>query len=289
MSTPTDSEMTASNSMVSTAFVQALKRLLRPLIRLLLHKQVSYPYLCTLLKELYVDVAAHDFPLSGKKQTDSRLSLITGVHRKDVRRLLSEEAPSDTIPASVSFGSRLITRWNSDPEFLDGQHKPKPLPRLPQPDGSASFEKLVSTESKDIRARAVVDEWLRLGIIEIDQNDRITLCAGGFVPSQGEEEKLYFFGRNVRDHMETAVHNVLNQQPPLLERSVFASGLSSEQIAELAGLSEELSMEVLRKLHQRAQELKAQATPSPAASGRITLGVYFYADKLPHEGEPPHA
>lgn len=277
-----------SSTEASPALVDALKRLLRPLVRLLLSKQITYPYLSSLLKLIFIDVAANDFPLSDKRQTDSRLSLLTGVHRKDVRRLLRETTDQASIPATISLGSRLVARWNAEADYLDQDSKPRPLPRLAQPDGSPSFEHLVSQESKDIRPRAVLDEWLRLGIVSIDENDRVTLNSGGFVPSSGSEEKLYFFGRNVRDHLETAVHNVLEQQPPMLERSVFCDGLSDQAIAELSRMSEEMGMEMLRTLNQKARALK-EAETTDQASRRMSLGVYFFAGESATHQEMNHA
>ena len=59
-----------------------LQRMLRPLVRLLVSQQISYPLLSRLLKRLYVEVASTDFALSGKRVTVSRLSLLTGIHRR---------------------------------------------------------------------------------------------------------------------------------------------------------------------------------------------------------------
>lgn len=271
-----NTENTPTSISGNTALVEAIQRLLRPLIRLLLAKQITYTYLTSLLKPLFVDVAATEFQLEGKQQTDSRLSLLTGVHRKDIRRLLDEKNIDLTPPANVSLGARLVARWNGESDYLNEQALPIPLPRLLQSDGSPSFERLVIEESKDIRARAVLDEWLRLGLVEIDANDFVHLRTGAFVPEQGLEEKLYYLGRNVRDHIESAVHNVLDEKPPFLDRSVYSDGLSSEAIEELAQMAESMSMNVLRAINKRAQELKK--TSSGEQKNRITLGVYFYTD-----------
>ena len=79
-----------------------LTRLLRPLVRLLIRAGVTFPALSDLLRELYVNVAEHDFALADKEQTDSRISLLTGIHRKEVRRLRGAGAPVRSVPSSVS-------------------------------------------------------------------------------------------------------------------------------------------------------------------------------------------
>lgn len=273
----------------SPVLVRALKQVLRPLVRLLLAKGVTYPYLSNLLKTLYVDVAAHDFPLEGKRQTDSRLSLLTGVHRKDVRRLMSQPREHALPPANISLGARLVARWCGEAGYLDEAGRPKPLARLPAADGGPSFERLVADESKDIRARAVLDEWLRLGLAEVDAEDRVCLRTSAFVPEKGLDEKLFYFGRNLHDHLAAASHNVLGQQPPFLERGVYSGGLNQAAVEELAKLAEQMGMDTLRALNRRAGELRASsATDGP--NRRMHFGIYFYSEPTPEDnGEPGHA
>ena len=79
--------MSHNISAKQTLIAAAVKRVLRPIIKLMLANQLTYTFAIDLLKTLYVEIAEHDFALDGKPQTDSRISLISGVHRKDVRRL----------------------------------------------------------------------------------------------------------------------------------------------------------------------------------------------------------
>ena len=68
--------------------IEALRRLLRPLVRALVHQQVQYPQLASLLKSLYIDVARSEFSLGGgKAMTLSRLSVLTGIHPREAKRL----------------------------------------------------------------------------------------------------------------------------------------------------------------------------------------------------------
>ena len=69
------------------ALVKALRQALRPLLHVMLARGITLPYLAELIKSLLVEVAERDFQLDGKPVTDSRISLLSGVHRKDVNRL----------------------------------------------------------------------------------------------------------------------------------------------------------------------------------------------------------
>lgn len=266
------------------ALVQALRRLLRPLVRLLLRHQATYPFLASLLKSVYVEIAEREFGIHGKAQTTSRVSLLTGIHRKDVKRLRETPVDLDAPPGNVSLGAQLVLRWTASPEYLDGVGHPRPLPRLAAEGDAPSFESLVASVSKDIRARAVLDEWLRLGVARLDERDRVVLVVEAFVPESGFDEKSYFLGRNVHDHLAAAVHNLSGDVPPLLERSVYYAGLSPESVDELAELGERVGMEALQTVNRRALVLQERDADRPDGDQRMNLGVYFFREAGDSEG-----
>src|SRR5579863_454829 len=167
------------------ALVRAVKRLLRPLVRLLLSNGVQYPFLAEMLKSLFVEIATREFQVEGRTQTQSRVSLLTGVHRKDVKRLWSVRQEGDGMPAAVSLGVQIAGLWLSDPDFLDAQGHPLHLPRLASKGGAQSFESLVGRVSKDIHSRSILDEWLRLGVAVVDDDGLVHLKADAFVPEKG--------------------------------------------------------------------------------------------------------
>ncbi len=167
------------------ALIAALRRMLRPLVRLMISKGVTLPTLTTILKETFVSVAEDDFPVKGKRQTDSRINLLTGVHRKDVKRLRAETPAEREMPQAVGLGAQIVSRWVSDPLTTDSENRPIPLPRQDKSGSSLSFYGLVEGISKDVRPRAVLDEWLRLGVASMDDKDRVVLNRQAFVPEKG--------------------------------------------------------------------------------------------------------
>ncbi|MEZ5538147.1 MAG: DUF6502 family protein [Thiolinea sp.] len=264
----------------SQALQQAAFKILRALVRFLLRQQVTYPSLCQWLKSIYVEVAEKEFPVEGKPQTDSRITLLTGVHRKDVRRLRQIEDTPENIPEALSLGAALVATWAGDPEFQDENGKPKPLARLSKDDGGASFEKLVSSVSKDIRPRSVLDEWLRLGICRLDDDGQVWLNSDAFVPEKGLEEKLYYLGRNVQDHIATCSYNINNPDKPFIERSAYYDELTQADVDILADYAREVGMEALLKLNQKALLLQRASEGKADAVHRMNFGVYFYEEKM---------
>ncbi|MGY8991490.1 MAG: DUF6502 family protein, partial [Rhodospirillales bacterium] len=144
-----------------SAIIKAINRLFRPLVRLLITYGVTYPSVISLLKRIYVEEAEQSFQVERKRQTDSRISLITGVHRKDVKRLRGSNSEVGQVPLPISISAQMVATWIGDPAYMDETDKPLPLPRLKPKDGSSSFEGLVESVSKDVRPRTVLDEWTR--------------------------------------------------------------------------------------------------------------------------------
>lgn len=252
----------------ATGVQGALNRALRPLVRLAIKCGVTFPTFVDLLRQLYVNVAEHEFALPDKQQTDSRVSLLTGVHRKEVSRLRGAGAPVRVVPDSVSRTSAIVARWLADPSFVDAKGIPLPLPRA----GEASFASLVESVTRDLRPRAVLDDWLDRKLVEIDENDRIVLMEGAMVPRGDGEVRLYYFARNLGDHAAAAVQNILADDPPFLERAVHYDGLSEQLAKSLEAYSRKLAIETLLHLNKHAN----QAIQSdPGGTSRWNCGIYI--------------
>ncbi len=271
----------------SGALLIALRRILRPLVRLLITRAIPYTNAADILRWVYVDVASREFEIEGKPQTDSRVSLLTGVHRREVKRLRRFDAPAFRAPKSATLGSQLITRWTSDPIYLDASGSPVPLAYMEADEKAVSFERLVRSVSTDIRPRVVLDEWIRLGIVHVDERETVHLDTDAFIPKRGDEEMAYYFGHNLHDHVAAAAHNMTGASPALLERSVHYNNLGPEAVEELERLAGEQGMKGLRAVDQRAAELQRQDSGGDLASRRINFGVYFYTEDTAEPGDGP--
>lgn len=273
-----------SNPDISPVLVKAMQRVLRPLVRLMLSSGITFPYIAELLKSVFVEVADKEFKLGEAASTDSRISLLTGVHRKDVKRLRNQNSDVETpMPEIISVGTQLVATWLGQAPFVDAEGRPRALPRLSSADGELSFERLVSSRSKDIRARVVLDEWLRLGIVSLDEQDRVVLSTEAFIPKEGLEEKLYFFAHNLHDHAAAATHNLVSEGAPWLERSVAYDALSPASIEALNSQAQQLSANMLKTLNQSAMRLEARDAQDVAPRQRFTYGLYFYSEPVSGE------
>ncbi|MDJ0390593.1 DUF6502 family protein [Roseomonas sp. E05] len=264
--------------------LRPVARLLRPLVWLLIRSGVTFPILAELLRTLYVQLAAEFLEREGVR-SDSRISLLTGVHRKEIRRLREQGETRTEVPAVVTVTSQAIARWVGLPQYTDASGQPRPLPRT-APAGIPSFEALVASVTTDVRPRAVLDDWLSQGLVLLDAEGQVVLKQAAFLPRPGSEEQLYYFTRNLRDHLAAASANIANPQPPYLERGLHYDRLPPELAARLEAQWRAAAQQMLIELNRQAlASLEASGEAPPGSqTRRVHLGVYLYA-----EDEPPAA
>ncbi|MCK8783793.1 DUF6502 family protein [Roseomonas sp. NAR14] len=269
--------------------LRPLARLLRPLVRVLIRTGVTFPVLADLLRALYVEVATREM-LSGQgARTDSRVSLLTGVHRKEIRRLREQPAVSEAPPAAVTLGSQIVARWLGTPAYA-AEGRPRPLPRS----GDASFETLVESVTTDLRARAVLDDWLDQGIVSLDGSGLVVLNESAFIPRPGREAQLFYFSRNLHDHIAAAGANILAAgAAPFLDRTVHYDRLSPDSAARLEAAGREAAQRLLLDINRLALAIveadeaaggpgrTAPGEAAPAPTRRVNLGVFLYVEDEP--------
>ena len=271
-----------SDSPLRSALLSAIHRVLSPIVRVMLAHEITLPMAIELLKRVFVEVAERDFRLDNKASTDSRISLITGVHRKDVKRLRELPDVEANLPPKISLSAQVVATWITGAQWLDENGQPRPLPRLARGAGEASFEALVASISQDIRPRSVLDEWLRLGVVMINEADQVVLLSNAFVPKEGVEEKLAYYGHNLGDHAAAAADNVLTSTSPWFERSVHHNSLTEAQVEKLRVRAAKLGMQTLTQLHTLAAQPvdsneQSPTSPDNGPKKRFTCGVYFYS------------
>lgn len=254
--------------------------MLRPLVRLLIQCGIGFPALADLLRGLYVDVARRDLVAEPLARTDSRISLMTGVHRKEIRRQRTLETPEE--PQAVSVSSQVIGRWLGMPGLVGPDGAPLPLPRL---GASPSFEALVTAVTTDIRPRALLDTWLDQGLATLDADDRVVLRQTAFLPQADTESRLFYFGRNLADHLAAAGQNLVSgDAPPFLDRSVHYDGLSEAAAAAIEAVARRISNDALLEVNRAALAIADADDAAAAASGgagavrphRVNFGVFVF-------------
>lgn len=159
-SAPTDTTRAAGLS--------ACRTLLRPIASLLLKCGLTWRDFAEVSKSVFVAIAGAEYGLRGRPTNLSRVSILTGIHRKEVARLRELEASTTAgEPGKTTDATRVLSGWHQDAEFLDGQGLPLVLAETG--DG-ASFERLCRRYGGDVPASTMRKELKRVGAIAEEGN-----------------------------------------------------------------------------------------------------------------------
>ena len=264
----------------------AVARILKPLIRMLLRSGVSYGTFADIAKRQYIEVALNEFSIEGRKQSVSRVSVITGLTRKEVRRLIGlDQAQEDQISDRYNRAARVVAGWRRDKDFLDQQGNPMDLFIS---GGAKSFQGLVRRYSGDIPYRAVLDELDAAGSVERLDEDRVRLIHRAYLPKADESMKLHILGVDTALLIDTIDHNLnMKHQPPRFQRKVLYDNLPTEALPEFRRLSSKAGQALLEKLDKWLSGHDRDVNPKAPGTGRNTVGVgiYYFEEQRDREQE----
>lgn len=255
------------------ALAQAISKLLRPIVRMLLRNSMPFATFEALAKRAYVEVALEEFAIAGKKPTISRASVLSGLTRKEVQRLVATAAPGDgDEPEFHNRATRVLTAWAREPRYRGADAKPRRL----EVDGKVSFADLVRRHSGDMPARAVMDELLRVGAIRRAPGGQLALVQRAYVPAQGQLEKLAMLGTDVADLIETIDHNVEHgADDARFQRKVLYRDMPAAAIPAFRKVSAAKAQALLEQMD--GWLARRAAAPEAAADlprARIGLGIF---------------
>jgi hypothetical protein len=259
----------------------AVLRLLRPLVRILLRNGVSYSTFSDFVKWVYVDVASKEFGIEGRKQSTSRVSVITGLSRKEVMRVRKLPKPDDSASTErYNRAARVIAAWRRDRNFLDAEGRPAPLPMA---GADVSFSELVKRFSGDVPVRATLDELIRVGAVERLEDGSVSLLTRTYIPERSDADKLHILGTDVAHLMSTFDHN-LKSDPigPFFQRKVAYDNLPDEVLPGFRKHSAKKAQTLLESLDRWLAQRDRDVTPTVKGSGRNNAGIGIYYFEEPY-------
>jgi len=269
---------------ISQVLCAAVIRILRPLVVILLRHGVSYGTFSELTKRVYVDVAFQEFGITGRKQSTSRVSIITGLSRKEVMRVRKLPRPIDREGAErYNRATRVISAWRQEGDFLDKNGEPGALPLS---GGPATFSGLVRRFSGDIPARAMLDELKRVGAVEETEDGRIRLLARAHIPKGSEADKIHILGTDVGHLISTIDHNLPPQvQEPFFQRKVTYDNLPDQVLPKFRKLTVRKAQALLEKMATWLAGHDRDTNPAVPGTGRNRAGVGIYYFEAPYSEE----
>lgn len=267
----------------------AISKLLHPLVRILLRNGVPYAVFSDLAKLAYVRVAGKEFDIPKKKQTISRISVITGLSRREVGRVKNLGIHQDAeAKKKANRAARVIGGWIQDGHFLDSKGTPKVLPV----DGpGATFSELVKKFSGNIPVRAILDELLRIGAVEQLADNRLRLRVRAYLPWKDQAGMLKIMGTDVKDLIRTIDHNLRastsKDKVRYFQRKVFYDNLPSEALPVLRLHTQTKAQNLLEGINKLFSRHDRDSNPSVKGTGRLRagIGIYYFEEDFEDGGD----
>ena len=261
----------------------ACQYFMRPIARLLLRMGIGYKEFAEAAKVAFVDVASSDYGLRGRQTNISRVAVMTGLTRKEVRKLRNLIAGQEI---SEAFKSRLgpcsvVTHfWHHDPDYQDHAGNPRSL----SIEGEfPSFATLVRKYGGDIPSGAMLKELLRTGVAEMDGEDHLRAKTEFVIPRGVDADKFVSVSYSLSNLAYTLAHNVTveNAGNPLFERFLWTDRLDPERQIEFEKIASSKAKDLLRSLDKWVSE-RELPEPNPNAelvserTKNVGLGIYLF-------------
>ncbi|MEG1707398.1 MAG: hypothetical protein RR285_01680 [Acinetobacter sp.] len=239
------------------------------LIDWLVKSGIGYSEFTTAIKVLFYNAALKELDLIKQKKTDSSISLLAGLNRRDIRIFCQtygeyKHVNLFNLQLPISVPTRVVSMWIKKklPQqiFFHGEEN--------------SFESLVKQISSEKHPKSILLELKRLGIV-IEEEDKIILQNSSFTPNPQVDESKQLFTQNISDHLSAGIGN-LTKNTNFLEQAIFADELSQESVERLNQLSVDLWNLMSKAIVSAAIDYCKNDENNVEANKRFRLGVYQY-------------
>ena len=272
-------ESTIMSNPVEKTLNAALRKILRPIAKILLRNGIAYGSFSEVARRVFVEVAFEDFTIPRKKQTVSRVSALTGLTRKEVSRIRDTE-PDDDSEASQRYNRaiRVISGWQNDPKYSDESGNTL---TLSIDSNEPSFASLVRAYSGDIPTKAMLNVLVSSGSVEQNDDKTVSLVKSAYIPSGDPADKINILGTDVQELIATIDHNLTS--PPedrRFQRKVSYSDIPVEYVQEFRGLVNLKAQALLEEFNKLLYNEKVNTNyPTSNEKGKyVSVGIYFNED-----------
>lgn len=264
---------------IKQAIASASQHLLRPLVRLLLRNGIAFDDFAEVARGVYAQVARDEFTPEGKRPTDSRVAILTGLTRKEVRRLRDESNAPGALPewGGAHRATRVLSGWFQDPDFTDQHGEPRELDAKDENNG---FPALVRRYSGDMPISAMLAELERVKAVEHVNDNKIRLLNRSYIPDHGDPEGVRMLGTAVHDLLATLEHNLTRDpgERPYFQRVAFNTRVDAKMVPLFRRITNEQGKQFLESLDDW---LSAHEVPEQRSGehNRVGVGVYLFQDE----------
>lgn len=261
--------------------LELLGTVLEPVIRLMLRVGVTWKEFSELAKERFVEVATADFGIRGRPTNISRVAILTGLDRREVRKLRDAHGRAP-VKGYQSKASQLLSAWHHDEDFLDEHGHAAALPIEGE---NPSFADLMQRYAPALPLVAMIKELRNAEAIEELPDGRLRPLSRNYVPKGLSAERLRLWASVMSDLATTIEHNLGREpdSPARFERRASSLTVDPRALPEFRALLESEGQQFLERVDDW---LSAHELPDgdPGESVRLGVGVYHIEDRAPGPG-----
>jgi len=262
-------------STIQERIMIALLQAMKPIVRALLRCGIGFREFAEVGKTAFVQVATEDYGLRGRPTNVSRVAVMTGLTRKEVKRLRESSSIGDSLISRRSSPADLLHFWHTDPDYLD-DGVPK---RLPYKDGAISFYNLVKRCAGDVPPGAMKTELKRIGAIVDQDNGELEVVKRFFIPSDVDERLELGLSRELTPLASTIAFNCdPDRKGPARFQRMSDSSLIDRD--DLLAVQEKLSAklgEFLTDVDEQFAQLEVSYEKSDQKNlCRVGVGMFFF-------------
>lgn len=259
-----------------TLLLSFLRAILRPVAKFCLKSGFKIQDVTECLKEVFIEGAKAQLDTQGERITDSRLSVMTGLHRKDIPRV-TEGAGRYVEPRGLI--ARVLGQWQNDPKYLSTAKKPRVLT---VGSDKSEFYKLVESVSKELNPSTVLFELERVKAVKREKRG-LRLVVDAYTPKGDIEAALKILANDSSDLHSAIEQNLFTLQPiPNLHLRTEYDRIRPEAVPNIKHylLKEGHAMhERFRKFISRYDQ---DINPDPKSEGpyvRVVVGTFGKVDE----------
>lgn len=261
---------------------RACRQVLRPIARLLLKAGWTWKEFAEVSRAVFVQVASSEFGKRGRPANASRVAILTGLNRRDVSRLrkAAEDAPDEAAPAGfMSPGSRVLSGWHQDADFLDERGLPRPL-AMTAGGTPPGFPELVRRYAPDLPVVAMLKELRSAAAVEIDEQKLVHALQRSYVPHTTDENQVKLWGTAMQDIGTTLEHNLTRDRGEVarFERAAINVGVDPRQLPAFRAFLEREGQAFLERVDDWLTSHTVEEGPEERRAMRLGAGVYHIED-----------
>ncbi len=149
---------------VKTALSVSIRRLLRPLVRIMLREGLTYSQFAAIAQMAFLESAAKDFAGSAKRNSLKSICALTGMSVDEVNTSLLEHErfEASALGESTKSYARVLHGWHNDRDYIGPYGVPVDLPFVGNP---ISFTLLVSRHASHLPPETILQELIRIGAV----------------------------------------------------------------------------------------------------------------------------